>query len=1132
MRRTASLVSLLLLASLVPLATADVASWTVSTTSPASVLVTAAHPEPIMPFLATGSGPHPTNQFWTNFILGDGSSPVSALPYVFQVVAGGLGVTYPTIDADLVSVTASRVPEFVLTAQEPLDSHRVTAYDELSVRLEFPATAGSSAISLPIVRGAPFVTAVCTAITPVVNFIADVLSVNTYARGASVTDSRFIVSMQNGRVWALYTSEPVTILFRDTETLQFLSPYTGALRIAAVPSDQLLYLLDQHSSVYPVSASVNYTVTDFTADINFVFDTAGGDENSTELLMLALPHHYDTLVFPAVDSTTPRYTTFHSIIGEMREVLGSRWVLRESLPDFDWFAGRAPDPAFTDALRESLKTDAARLSADSADPYWLGRELASVARLAIIAEHLGENATAARCRDFVKSKLAHTLNSFAADALVYETKWGGVVTATSLYASVCDNGLGWYRDHLAQYGALLYSAAVVNRAEGGQWADDATRVAQELLVRDIANPSQADGAFPVTRHKDWYAGHSWGLGLEHNANGKSLAAVSEAAHAYYAVFLWASAAANTRLADLARVLCATELRALRRYWQTPSFRSVYDPVFSANKFVDSFSTLAVAASKQTLLHALAQQMRPVSPLLAFALYRPVVSDAYVQIRNALLRGGDLSASVQGYAFAALAQVEPEQSFVNIAALPAFDFAETRTNLLYWAATRLPYANASLPRVPSVAPAYSLHFSLAVDFAPAAPTASASATTGTAGTDVPLDSGEAFSEARTFGWLRGAPTLASRPLSDAYSAFYTTYARFDKSARWKAALPAAGDYQVRVVMVPPTDGRDKCGPLNVHTSAANDDVIATVGACPLAEEAMSSWTGVVTLPAPELVLSAEQTCASPMHKYFYFTHHIVCLSPRALDSSHQLPCAPRPNLVLTPFRSADVAFLEIFSADGSYLDITFTETGKGREAGKGRDTVRLPAALNAYLLGSALAAVTAQPAERFYVRSFSPSRANVLVLNARDFPGAASSYDVATTAQQAPLAAWARSGISINAIAISGAPSPVSPPSPSSQPNKYSVPAAIVVLTVIIGSLFIMGSVAAIVYLLRRRARDAREDAGTQEFRVVAASHSAPGSAAGSQVDLLQRTQSRSSLNTISPTASATALAEKAAATPV
>ncbi len=33
------------------------------------------------------------------------------------------------------------------------------------------------------------------------------------------------------------------------------------------------------------------------------------------------------------------------------------------------------------------------------------------------------------------------------------------------------------------------------------------------LIRDIANPSHADNYFPVTRHKDWYLGHSWASGL-------------------------------------------------------------------------------------------------------------------------------------------------------------------------------------------------------------------------------------------------------------------------------------------------------------------------------------------------------------------------------------------------------------------------------------------------------------------------------------------------------------------------------------------------------------------------------------------------------------------------------------------
>jgi len=530
------------------------------------VFTSAVQPEPISPFLATGSGPHATNQFWTNFVLGDGSSPVVQLPYVLQAAAGGLGVTYPDIHAELDAVTASRVPEFVITAQEPLNSHRVTDYTELSVQLSFPSTLldSSSSISFPIVRGAPYVTAVCDAITPVLNFIENIVGVNSYARGAQLTDTRFLLQMQDDRMWVLYSSEPVTLLFRDAQTLLLVSPFTGLLRLAAVPSQELLYSLDQHAAVYPISASLNYTVSNYTADIFFDFVTAGSDENSTELFMLALPHHFDTLISPAVDTAAVHYTTFASLKGEMREVYGSTWQMRESLPDLDWYAARDPNPAYVASLRESLKTDAARLAADSTDPYWLGRELASIARLSLIAESIGENDTARRCRDFVKSKLSHTLNSFAADAMLYESRWGGIVTRNSLYATVCDNGLGWYRNHLAQYGELIYSAAVVNKADGNIWADDTTRYAQEFLVRDLINPSSADTAFPVTRQKDWYEGHSWGLGLEHNMNGKSLDSVSESAHAYYAVYLWAVAAGNQRVADLAHVLCATEMRAARR----------------------------------------------------------------------------------------------------------------------------------------------------------------------------------------------------------------------------------------------------------------------------------------------------------------------------------------------------------------------------------------------------------------------------------------------------------------------------------------------------------------------------------------------------------------------------------------
>jgi endo-1,3(4)-beta-glucanase len=48
------------------------------------------------------------------------------------------------------------------------------------------------------------------------------------------------------------------------------------------------------------------------------------------------------------------------------------------------------------------------------------------------------------------------------------------------------------------------------------------------LIRDIANPSSSDTYFPVTRHKDWFIGHSWAQGFSQIADGKDQESSSEA----------------------------------------------------------------------------------------------------------------------------------------------------------------------------------------------------------------------------------------------------------------------------------------------------------------------------------------------------------------------------------------------------------------------------------------------------------------------------------------------------------------------------------------------------------------------------------------------------------------------------
>ena len=44
------------------------------------------------------------------------------------------------------------------------------------------------------------------------------------------------------------------------------------------------------------------------------------------------------------------------------------------------------------------------------------------------------------------------------------------------------------------------------------------RTQVDAFLRDILNPSPEDPYFPVTRNRDWFAGHSWGE--KHDALGQ------------------------------------------------------------------------------------------------------------------------------------------------------------------------------------------------------------------------------------------------------------------------------------------------------------------------------------------------------------------------------------------------------------------------------------------------------------------------------------------------------------------------------------------------------------------------------------------------------------------------------------
>lgn len=81
-----------------------------------------------------------------------------------------------------------------------------------------------------------------------------------------------------------------------------------------------------------------------------------------------------------------------------------------------------------------------------------------------------------------------------------------------------DFGNTYYNDHHFHYGYHILAAAYIGYMDP-TWIDP-NRDYVNGLVRDIANPSTDDPAFPVYRSFDWYHGHSWAHGLYPAADGK------------------------------------------------------------------------------------------------------------------------------------------------------------------------------------------------------------------------------------------------------------------------------------------------------------------------------------------------------------------------------------------------------------------------------------------------------------------------------------------------------------------------------------------------------------------------------------------------------------------------------------
>ena len=573
--------------------------------------------------------PTPTGAWFTNLLLDDGAPSVST-PYAvrFEKKTHALEISCPSSHRAITkdNIADAFVADLIVKT-EKLEKPELVSYDELTAEFKFGdakayfargspfvtiALDAGSSLTLASVQSlklqgsttkttttAPIATSnrpqddasckahsVCSNLIGVCCPTAEGVFLGCCEAGRrrlTSSSKRHKVTLGDGSTWLLHASLPIAL--DEGKALTASIKETTVLRLAYVPDEATEALLDDHASSYATSGRVawhaSYAEPDV-VELAYIFGVVG---NPSKLLTLALPHHTDTIL----ESTMA--TGYKSLKGPLRGVVGEKWRFREPLGELKWDLGPSSRKDEMRTLLAKFEPDQdERTLASSSGVYSAGKRLYRLASIALAAHQVNDRELTRKHGLKLKKALRPWLSASSDSLLVYDASHGGVVTRAGYKDPEADFGNGRYNDHHFHYGYLVHSAAVAKHLgfdEDGAHHSEAES-AVSSIVMDYCNPfgrrkllegdvsvAPRSTYVPVSRHKDWYEGHSWASGLFSLQNGKSQESISEAAHSYYGAALWGSVTGDPELRDFARLALALEVRAGRHYWRVSDQQGVY-----------------------------------------------------------------------------------------------------------------------------------------------------------------------------------------------------------------------------------------------------------------------------------------------------------------------------------------------------------------------------------------------------------------------------------------------------------------------------------------------------------------------------------------------------------------------------
>ncbi|EPY51546.1 endo-1,3-beta-glucanase Eng2 [Schizosaccharomyces cryophilus OY26] len=548
--------------------------------------------------ISVSDQPIQTNKFYGNLFLEDQKFPSFPQPYSVtwrnkDDGFSGLGISHTEASQYAYGPDPSKTPcEFyinplglfslIISANEFSNGNKLSASNprhfSVLVTLE-PSFLSDGNITIPIVTGSAFISAIYKNLTPVFNssIMVKSLDKSDYSGG-----SKYKVTLEDNKVWLIYAfpsdSSSFDLKTDSNRKLVASSKFNGLVQICKIPSSSVDdgtgdKTFDKYAGVYATGITLSANVSDTTGEYWFTFDKAG--DKSKSPLMYALPHHQSTFGSDTQGSKTGMALQ-STVKGTMIAYGADKWhLVEENLPKDVWFVpypwnggNQNNSREVLDIIRSACGKDVdfdVVTATDTNSMYASGKILAKYAQIALVA------AKVLHIDEYMKTsieKLKQALHRFIDNkqqfALNYDNTYKGIISTAGLEDPLADYGNTYYNDHHFHYGYHIYAMAIAGLLDP-DWVADPQNEFVNALMRDVANPVEDDNNFPFFRSFDWFSGHSWSKGLFASGDGKDEESTSEDYNFYYAMKLWGAVRKDENMINRANLMLGVIRTSMNDY---------------------------------------------------------------------------------------------------------------------------------------------------------------------------------------------------------------------------------------------------------------------------------------------------------------------------------------------------------------------------------------------------------------------------------------------------------------------------------------------------------------------------------------------------------------------------------------